>query len=187
MVTRSIPPLTIAGVPSGECCLWQADKILTGRRNASFDRDYDCDTGKTRRAKVSITLTIKSTNGSCDQEAARKLIPDGSTLEAQGGLVQREGGFGHFTGDFTIKDKDGKKVFRGTIELFDRVGTHHTFLDCDKCNQKSHLEGWVVGTSSEFSNVTLRAMLALRGVHPTKDSPDKALSGILNGAVIACS
>ena len=187
MVTRSIPPLTIAGVPGGDCCLWQADKVVTGRRTASFDKDYKCETGKTWRAKITITLEIKSTKGSCDQEAAQKLIPDASTLEAQGGLIQREGGFGHFTGDFTIKDKDGKKMFSGTIELFDRVGTHHTFFDCDKCNQKSHLEGWLVGTASEFSNVTLRAMLALKGVHPTKETPAKSLSGILNGAVIACS
>jgi hypothetical protein len=179
--------ITIAGVPNGKCCLWQVDKILKGQRTADSGSNYECDAVKTRQVKLSITLSINSTNLTCDQEVAQRLLPNSSLLESTGSLIQREGGFGHFTGEFTIKNKDGKQAFRGTMELFDRVGTHHTIITGEKCNQKSHLEGWLVGTSSEHTNVTLRAMLALKGVHPTKDAPEKTLSGILNGALITCS
>ena len=179
--------ITIPGVADGKCCLVHVDKIIKGNRKADYGKDYDCETGTTMRGKVTITLPLTSTGSTCDQEIGRKLLPDGSVLEANGVITQRDDGFSHFTGDFKINNSDGKEFFRGTIELMDRVGTHHTIIKCEKCNQKSHLEGWLVGRATNSSDLTLRAMLALKGVPPNPDSPIKSLTGILNGALIACS
>jgi hypothetical protein len=177
--------ITIPGVPDGKSCLWQVDKIMQGDREVQFGKDYDCDTGKTLRAKATLKLPLKSTGSTCDQEAARKILPDGCVLEASGVFTQRADGFAHFTGDFKIKSVDKKELFRGTIEMMDRVGTHHTIFKCEKCNQKSHLEGWLVGSSSDSGKLTLRAMLALKGTAPSPASPKKTLTGILNGALMA--
>ena len=185
MAARKLPEITIPGVPKGKCCLWQIDKVAAGNREATdFGELYDCETGRTQQATVVIKLELKSTRLICDQIVAQKLLPDGSVLEAKGGFTFRSDGFAHFTGSFTIQNVDGKRSFQGTIELMDRVGTHRA---CEKCNEKSHLEGWLVGRASEHDNLTLRAMIALKGVSLSPDAPKKRLSGIINGALIVCN
>jgi hypothetical protein len=176
--------ITIPGLPAGKCCLWQLDKVAAGTRKASPPpQPYDCETGATWRHNIVIQLTLKSTRSNCDQLVEQ--IPDGSVLTAKGRMILRKGGLAVFSGEFSLRSDKDKLLFKGVIELMDRVGTHHTFSECEACDEKSHLEGWLAG-SDESSGHTLRAMLGLKGLTPSA-SEAKRLSGIINGVVIRCS
>jgi hypothetical protein len=118
----------------------------------------------------------------CDQNP--ELIPNGSTLEARGVLLRRADGLADFTGRFTIASPAGAILFRGAIELMDRIGTHHAPFGAEPCNPESHVEGWLVGLGSAvLPNHCLRALFVARGQLGTGPGPF-AIAGSLNGVLV---
>ena len=163
------PDIPIPGVPNNNpCCLWQVEKRVDGERSAAFGPAYGCDTGSTSQGSMSIKMTIQSAGLPCDQQ---DIIPDGSTLVAKGDVIERQDLFGHYNGQFVIVNPANQVLFEGYIETMDRVGSHHLFFNCEKCNPQSHFEGWLVGRGSDLlPNHTIRALLVARGTLPTPAS-----------------
>lgn len=179
------PDVSIPGVPDrGDCCLWQIERRVDGKREAKFDKPYKCDTGPTRRGEMKIKMTIKFPGTACDQQ---DIPPNNCTLEATGQILRRDDQYAYFTGDFTIADSGGKVLFTGRIETTDRLGSHHLFFNCEKCNPMSHFEGWLVGRGTDaFPNHTLRALIVSRGTVPSPRITSTPMTGSLSGTLIKC-
>ena len=74
-----------------------------------------------------------------------------------------------------------------SLELIDRIGSHHAPLGTEACNQEDHFEGWMVAAGSgPLSNHTLRALIVARGNLPTGTSP-AGVFGSLDGDLIQCT
>ena len=186
MQASPFPDLQIPGVPTtGNCCLTQLEKRLSGTRTAQFSNPYACQTS-TQRGIMRVDFPITSAGATCDPMAA--LIPNGSRLLASGNVIRRNDGFAHYLADFTIVNPAGAILFKGSMETIDRIGTHHLFFNCEQCNPISHFEGWITGrgTSPGTNNFTIRAMIVARGTVPSPASPNMVIAGSLNGTLIKC-
>ena len=123
---------------------------------------HPCDTGPTQQGTGFMKVRLSTAGPPCDQNPG--LIPDGSVLETRGVLLRRADGLADFTGRFTITSPTGVVLFRGAIELMDRVGTHHAPFGTEPCNPESHVEGWLVGLGEPtLPNHCLRALFVARG------------------------
>src|SRR5215831_6233549 len=70
------PNVTIPGIPpAGNCCLWQLEKRVDGKREANFGPVYQCDKGPTARGNMKIELKLTSAGPVCDQN---DIVPNGS-------------------------------------------------------------------------------------------------------------
>jgi len=146
-----LPKITIPGVPtSGNCCLYQVAKKFEGKRTVQMiGASYDCGQGAiTSRASVTINLPLVSGGLPCDPQPS--LIPNFSKLAATGTMIKRNDGFAHFLGEFSITNSGGTVLFKGTIETLDRLASHHFPFNCEACDLKSHIEGWLVGEASDW-------------------------------------
>ncbi|MGH2731837.1 MAG: hypothetical protein ACRDJG_02650 [Actinomycetota bacterium] len=182
----AFPNVTIPGIPpAGDCCLWQLHKKAEGERRVKWGTTYTCDTGKTHRGDTRVVLTLSTAGPPCDQDP--DLIPDGSRLEAKGNTIQRvTDRFSHFFGRFIISDPAGTILFRGIVELIDRIGTHHEPFGGEECNEEGHVEGWLVGRgSSALPNHTIRALIVARASLPVEDGSAPVFASI-DGALIKC-
>ena len=121
----------------------------------------------------------------CDEK--KSPIPDGSVLSVskkQGIMIVRKDGLSLFFGRFTISDPKGIPLFTGYMELMDRIGTHHEPFGTEKCNQENHIEGWLVGKSSNIlENLLLRALVVAKA-EQLPDAKESGLSGFLNGVIV---
>jgi hypothetical protein len=180
------PDIQIPGVPStGNCCLTQLEKRLSGTRTAQFSNPYACQT-QTQRGTMRVDFPIVSAGALCDPMAG--LIPNNSRLVASGNVIRRNDGFAHYLADFAIVNPAGATLFKGSMETIDRIGTHHLFFNCEQCNPVSHFEGWIVGrgTDPATANFAIRAMIVARGTVPSPASPNMVIAGSLNGTFIKC-
>lgn len=189
-------PITIGipGVPSGNCCIWQLEKRMDGKRMADYSGPYKCPVNltvpftqiiPTMQGKMSIDLVLASGGQACDPLA--QLIPNASHLRATGRVIRRNDDFAHFNGDFVIVSPSGATLFRGHIETTDRIGSHHQFINCEQCNPISHFEGWIVGQGlGSLASYTVRAQITSRGTVPNPQVPSMAAVGSLSGVYIRC-
>ena len=179
------PDVCIPGVPEkGDCCLWEIERRVDGKREAKYGNPYICDMGPTRRGDMKITMKIKFPGTPCDQQ---DIPPDNSTLEAKGQVIRQNDQYAYFTGEFTIKSSSGKLLFEGRIETTDRLGSHHLFSKCENCRPVSHFEGWLVGRGTDaFPNHTLRALIVSRGTVPSPTVASTPMTGSLTGTLIKC-
>ncbi|MBM3136450.1 MAG: hypothetical protein FJZ89_14450 [Chloroflexi bacterium] len=109
-------------------------------------------------------------------------------LKADGNTIRRADGFAHFFGQFTISAPPpaGTLLFKGRVEVIDRIGTHHPPFCQEVCNQPEHLEGWLVGKGQgNLSSLILRALIVAKGYMPP-DGKVSAIDGFLNGVLIRC-
>jgi hypothetical protein len=177
------PNVVIPGIPpAGDCCLWQLEKRIDGKREANFGNVYPCQRGPTARGTMKIQVTIKTAGPLCDQNS---IIPDGSTLTADGPIVRRNDLFADFMGEFGITSPAGVVLFKGTIETLDRVGSHHLFFNCEPCNPRSHFEGYLVGQGVQASSYSIRALIVARGTVPTPGATG-AVAGSIDGTLMKC-
>jgi hypothetical protein len=182
-------PFSTTTVPwpsaTAQCCIWQIHKKAEGERFLDLGAPYGCDTGEVSRGVARLRVKLASAGAPCDQDPLP--IPDGSRLEARGSVVRRVDGLTDFTGRFTIVAPTGQVLFRGAIELFDRIGTHHAPFGTEPCNPQSHVEGWLVGAGNAtvFPNHMLRALFVARGEMPKPGGP-YALLGSLDGVLLKC-
>jgi hypothetical protein len=177
---------TTLAVPAGRCCLYQLHKKMEGRRNGNLGTPYQCGTGQTSRGTVKYEVRLASEGPPCDQPFPGL---DLVLLEASGDLIRRADGFADFSGTFVIRPSPGASpLFAGTIEAFDRVGTHHNPFGAEACNQPDHLEGWLTGSAPTNPKLLLRALLVAKV--PTPLGPTGSVSGpvagSLDGTIIQC-
>lgn len=179
------PDVCIPGVPEkGDCCLWEIQRRVDGKRVANYGNPYTCDMGPTRRGEMKITMKLKFPGTPCDQQ---DIPPDNCTLEAKGQVIRQNDQYAYFTGEFTIKSSAGKPLFEGRIETTDRLGSHNLFSNCEKCRPSSHFEGWLVGRGTDaFPNHTLRALIVSRGTVPSPTQASTPMTGSLTGTLIKC-
>jgi hypothetical protein len=179
------PDVCIPGVPEkGDCCLWEIQRRVDGKRVANYGNPYTCDMGPTRRGEMKITMKLKFPGTPCDQQ---DIPPDNSTLEAKGQVIRQNDQYAYFTGEFTIKSSAGKLLFEGRIETTDRLGSHNLFSNCERCRPSSHFEGWLVGRGTDaFPNHTLRALIVSRGTVPSPTLASTPMTGSLTGTLIKC-
>lgn len=152
------PPVEIPGIPdTGDYCLWRVNKSFDGLLESEILSVYGCRTGETKRSKTEISFRVLSTE--CDEEVPG--VPPSLFLHASGFTIHRRGdGLAHFTGVVELKDgAAGPTVFKGTMELTARIGTHQALGEA--CNEIEHVEGWIVARGvGRLSIYTLRAMIA---------------------------
>jgi len=177
-------------LPAGNCCLWRLHKKATGMNNrqVQYGPPYNCPTGQTKRGQTKIELTLSTEGRLCDQSLG--VIPNNSRLEATGDTIRRADGFAHFSGKFVIKNPAGAELFQGTMDVIDRIGTHHAPYGAEACaeacNQFRHLEGWLEGRGSQqLPNHTLRALIVARADLP-QNSGSATLNASIDGTVIKC-
>jgi hypothetical protein len=183
----SSPRVTIPGVSTTvNCCMWQIHKKVEGGRKADLGTPYACPTGPTARGDTRFELKLATSGPPCDQDPP--LVPDGSQLEASGNTILRADSFAHFVGSFTIRNPRGTILFQGSMEVIDRVGTHHPPFGQEPCNPTEHFEGWLVGRGSRaLPDVTLRALIVARSHLRLEPGPvSSEIVGTLNGVLIKC-
>lgn len=154
------PPVEIPGIPdTGDYCLWRINKSFDGLLDSEILSVYACRTGETKRSKTDITFRVLSNGGpGCDEEVPG--VPPNFFFQASGFTIHRRGdGLAHFTGTVELKDGAiGPTLFRGTLELTARIGTHQALGEV--CNEIEHIEGWIVARGVDrLSIYTLRAMI----------------------------
>jgi hypothetical protein len=173
-------------LPAGNCCLWRLHKKATGlnNRQVQYGLPYNCPTGQTKRGQTIITFILNTEGRLCDQSLG--VIPNNSRLEATGDTIRRADGFAHFSGKFVIKNPAGVELFQGTMDVIDRIGTHHPPYGAEACNQYPHLEGWLEGRGSQqLPNHTLRALIVARADLP-QNSGSATLNASIDGTLIKC-
>ena len=176
----SIPTLPAAG----NCCLWQIHKKAVGQRKVDWQAPYPCATGTTRRGVLSLELALFTFSAPCDQNPG--LVPDNSLVRARGIVIRREDGLADFASRFNIITPAGAIIFRGHIELLDRIGTHHDPFGPEPCNPESHIEGWLVGLGEgAMVDWSLRVQFVARGQLPAAAGPF-AVEGLINGVLARC-
>jgi len=176
----AFPTTFVPVVPESDCCLSQVHKKLTGTRTVIWENDYACATGRTQRGKLKVDIELSSPGGPCDEDPG--LIPDGSKLRSRGWVIRREDGLADFAGRFTIVAPRGNVLFRGMIELLDRVGTHHPPFGGEVCRPESHVEGCLAGLDSlpADSHRCLHLQFVARG-HLSDRDGSTDVDGFLNG------
>lgn len=168
-------------------CLIQIHKQFTeGRRVGGIRASYTCSQMTTTRGTESLSLVLKSAGRPCDENPA--LIPDGSKLVVDtGGFFRRKDGLAHFCGTFFIQSGN-TLLYQGTLETLDRVGSHSGgpgLQPCEKCNEKDHLEGWLVGRGMQRgADRFLRALIVAHVTNRSEDGTQASLEGIINGIVL---
>jgi hypothetical protein len=168
--------------PVGPSCLWQLHKQAEGERRTALPAPHPCDTGPVQQGTGTIRLKLVTAGPPCDQDPG--LIPNGCVLEARGILLRRADGMADFTGRFVITSPAGVAMFRGAIELMDRIGTHHAPFGPEPCNPESHIEGWLVGLGGPtLPNHCLRALFVARGQLGQGPGPFAVL-GSLDGVLV---
>lgn len=180
------PDVCIPVFPAGEeCCLFRVQKRVEGERSIEYRTPYKCDTGETNQGETSIKAELNSGGLPCDEFSV--LIPDGSILSARGATLRRKDGFSNFNGKFVIlKAGSGDTIFEGTLELSERLGSHHTPFGSEVCDPISHNEGWLVGRGvNGLESFTIRAIIVLRGQLPPTDGSTPIL-GSFDGSLIKC-
>lgn len=176
------PTVSIPTLPTvGEFCLSQVHKKLSGEWTPVDQHgSYDCPGGKTMRGWVTLKFSVVSITGRCDPEP--ELIPNDSVIEVLSApYILRDDGLLDLVGRFILKSPPPRptQLFSGTIELMERIGTHHRPYGSEECNEKDHFEGWMVGLGgAKRPNQCLRALLVLRRI--VEESGGR-LEGILNG------
>jgi hypothetical protein len=184
--------VTIPGVPTtGDLCLERVSKIGEGKRSTDYTHEYKCEPRgiATKRGRTIIELTLKG-NDECDEDA--RALPNGSVLRATGNTIRRDDGFAHFFGRFTIIGRAGvtgqfETLFRGIIEIIDRIGTHHPPLGgaSEECSQKEHLEGWIVGRGvGPSGRFTLRALIVANAELPAQGGSSPINDANIDGVLI---
>jgi hypothetical protein len=177
---------TALALPAGQCCLFQLHKKAEGSRNGSLSTSYQCHTGLTGRGTIKYEIRLTSEGAPCDQPFPGLNL---GLLEANGDLIRRADGFADFSGTFSIRPAPGASpLFTGTIEAFDRVGTHHNPFGAEVCNQPNHLEGWLTGSAPHNPKLLLRALLVAKVPTPTglSASISGPVEGSLDGCIIQC-
>ena len=107
-------------------------------------------------------------------------------LTADGDAILRADGFAQFTGAFMIGNPAGSESFRGSIVLLDRIGTHQPPFGTEPCNERQHVEGWLIGRGSpRFPNHTIRALIVARGFL-VRTPKQTVLEGSFNGSLTKC-
>ncbi len=179
-----LPMTSIPTLPLANCCLWQVHKKFEGARRVELQHPYRCDTGMTQCGRLRLQLKFVSAGPPCDQDPG--LIPDSSILRASGVVIRRVDGLADFVARFAIISPRRVVLFRGAMELLDRIGTHHAPFGPEPCNPQSHVEGWLVGQGGPtLPNHTLRLLFVARGHLPEAGGPFP-LSGIVNGVLVKC-
>jgi hypothetical protein len=182
----AFPDITIPGIPpTGNCCTWRLEKKAEGELTAKWGDTYACETGKTRRGDIGMKLKVGSGGAPCDQNPT--VVPDGCVLEARGYAIQRvTDPFAHFFGTFLITDPAGTALFRGALELFNHMGTHHDPWGTEKCDEEGHAEGWLVGRgATTLSSITARGLIVARTTFPLENGSTPIFATI-DGALIRC-
>ncbi len=160
ITVKPFTPTTIPGIPAtGNYCLWRINKSFDGTLQSQLGRPYRCATGETRHSKTLITFRVLGSGGPrCDEPVPN--VPANWFLSAEGSTVHRADGLAHFSGTVVLRNgAAGPVLFRGTMEVTGRVGTHQALGD--KCDEREHFEGWLVARGAgALSNYTLRAVLA---------------------------
>jgi len=176
----------LRALPSTNCCLSQLHKRAKGQRTIRFGAPYTCDTGSTSRGLTQYQFTLVSEGAPCDQG---NVIPNGSLLRASGQTFRRADGLAVFSGEFQIVAPGGGTVlFTGTMEVMDRIGTHHAPFGAEACNQQSHLEGCLVGWgAAALPNHQLRALIVASDVNlPTGTQPAPIPLASIDGVLAKC-
>jgi hypothetical protein len=142
-----------------------------------------CNTEKTIRGTVDVSLKLASEGKPCDRDV---FIPDGSVLKATGEILRLTGGIACFEGKFSITTPD-EKFFEGTIVTFDRLGTHHApaVTGTEACDQKNHVEGYLKGDGvGRLTNrFKIQALIVAKAVLPTATGRVDILAN-LDGTII---
>ena len=103
-----------------------------------------------REFQASIDWRLAST-AVCDEEGL-----GAPRLTAHGTTTVRDDGLAHFSGTFEIGVESPEEsvavVCRGHLDLIGRIGSH-AFLG-EACDRDDHVEGWLVGTSTDESAPT---------------------------------
>jgi hypothetical protein len=195
----SFPNVTIPGLAQGtgvKYCIYRVYRHFEGhygpKENARHPPRYTCrlrDTSQqTRRFASSFGGRVPpSDTPGCEE--ALEVFPR-SPLVATGTTIIRADGFSHFIGKFTFDKIEMGKVtghyYRGTIELFGRIGSHVKLGEA--CDERLHHEGWLVGRGvRNLSQYTLRALIVAYGRQSEGDKISfiaDPLNNVVTGAVI---
>ncbi|HWO00676.1 MAG TPA: hypothetical protein VNS63_15565 [Blastocatellia bacterium] len=112
------PDITIPGVPDkGDCCIWEIERRVDGKREAKFGNPYVCDMGQTRRGEMTIKMKLKFPGGPCDQQ---DIPADNSTLEARGVVIRQNDQYAYFSGEFSTRIPAARSCSRARSRL--RIG-----------------------------------------------------------------
>ncbi len=183
------PAVTIPGLPvSGNCCLFQLHQVASGNRAvAATGAPWACPRGANARFATKFAMKL-SLSDPCPQEQDSGVNLTGALLTASGNTHRRADGFADFFGDVAIQSPTGAILFKGSMEVFDQIASHHlTLFQCERCVEFNHLEGWLVAQGAgAFSNVELRAMIAGKGAWPVPTLPAAAVNLNLDGVLIKC-
>ncbi|MCA1564121.1 MAG: hypothetical protein LC803_00415 [Acidobacteria bacterium] len=185
--TEPFPDVMIPGIPMDDTnwCLSRVAKSLYKSKVeiTSEGKSHMCDGRVARRSKVRYTINLRGeTPESCNDE---RVLPDKSVLTSEGTIIVYEAeGLAHFTGDFEISSPERKGLFTGRMELSYRVGSHRVG-NAEACDERTHVEGWLVGRAGERRPLSLRAMIAGKWAAPTPRAPvSHASDTYLTGVVV---
>lgn len=180
------PPVATSVVQQPGCCLTRLHKRGEGDwRVSQKGETHKCRGFNTVSNSETIMLHLKSEGPPCDEPGSQ--IPDGCRLTAKGTTVHRTDGLAWFSGKYDLVDAAGKPLSDGTVDLFQRIGTHHAPFGTEKCDQEKHIEGFLTGRGTgPLKLTTLRAFIT--GTMKPEGHEGAAVipAASLDGVVIKC-
>jgi hypothetical protein len=179
------PAADIPDIPEGKCCLVRLGKAGEGAIDLKTGEPYECKGGRTVRGTFQLKVKLKSAGMPCDEVAGAfpKLIPDGSLLVAEGQIIRRSDDLAHLSGKFKVlKPERDEVAFTGTLEATNRLSTAHPPFGQDRCDEKQHLQGWLVGQGEgEMKGLTVRAFITAKATpaETRYNLPAVAIDGVV--------
>ncbi|HET7225931.1 MAG TPA: hypothetical protein VFK69_09480 [Candidatus Eisenbacteria bacterium] len=177
-------PPTCFDIPLVDSCFVRVHQHARGALEGHLIRNYSCGRTTIQLMKSQLRLVLQR-EPRCDELGA--LLPSGSVLSATVSFRRRADEFGHLIGSFQLMSPSQQPLYTGTIELMERVGSHHEPFGpngqaCEPCDRKGHLEGWLFGCGIGHQYGTrIRANVTL---NRDVDKPNSNLTGSIDGLLL---
>ena len=109
---------------------------------------------------------LSSGGSPCDEAA--NLFGKELSFQAKGKLIRREDGLAQFKGDIVFTGDAKVEMFRGTLVVIDRVGSHTQPHGAEHCAAPGHVEGYLYGNGvpKQLANIRLDGLFVATGKLP---------------------
>jgi hypothetical protein len=177
-------PPTCFDIPLVDSCFVRVHQHAQGAIEGHVVKHYVCGKTTIQLMKSQLRLVLQR-EPRCDELGA--LLPAGSVLSATVSFRRRADAFGHLIGSFQVLSPSRQPLYTGTIELMERVGSHHEPFGpngqtCEPCDRRGHLEGWLFGCGIGHQYGTrMRANVTL---NRDVDKANSNLTGSIDGLLL---
>lgn len=162
-------PLADEGNPTAPLergTLLQFHWVGKGGRVVTYGQPITRGNHTNHEGDCTIRGRVSSGGSPCDE--ATNLFGKELNFQANGKLIRREDGLAQFQGEIVFMGDAKVEMFRGTLVVIDRVGSHTKPHGSEHCAEGGHVEGYLYGNGvpKQLANIRLDGLFVATGKLP---------------------